>query len=395
MGNFLVPLAALPYLMRTLGAEAYGEVVWIQTVMLFGNIWVDFGFGWSATREISANRHIIKQVAHLSANVWAIQWCLMLVFSVGVVVLSFIWAESNGWVLYAAGLGVVLGQLLLPIWLFQGLEKLTELALVQMAGRLFALPMVFLWVNGPNDQVWALIFFSFSSIIVGILAMGWVLYRGLVQPVMPQRVNMWCIFKEGSILFSSRALISLYTTLIPLAVGWWGGPLQLAYFNLADRFRQAVQSLLTPVSQAIFPRMSWLFQHDPTSARSLLGKSAMSMGILSVFAGVILWFGAEYWMTILGGRDFGRGAAVLRWLAFVPCIVAMSNLMGLQIMLPSGMNRQFTLILGISSLMCLIFLYPIINHSGAEGAAQLVLLVECVVTASMAIYLWRKWRRKE
>ena len=392
VGNFLVPLLVLPYLARVLGPQAYGQVVWVQTVMLFGAMWVDFGFGWSATREISAHRQDAQRVARLSANVWALQWGLLIVFVLAVLAVVWLRAEPGAWVLYVAGLGLVLGQVLLPLWLFQGFEALRDMAVIQLAGKVLALPMLFVWVQGPQDQVWALLFFSASSVLAGVLALGWVLHRRLVMLVMPQWVGMFFALKEGSVLFSSRALISLYTTLVPLAVGWWAGPVQLAYFNLADRFRQAVQALVAPVSQALFPRMSWLFEHDPGAARALLRKSALGMGAMSALAGAVLWAGAEVWMTALGGRDFAQGATVLHWLAPVPCVVAMSNLLGVQVMLPRGMNRPFTLILGMASMLSLAMLYPMTHRAGAQGAAQLVLLVECFVTGAMALYLRRQWR---
>lgn len=391
-GNFLVPLLTLPYLARVLGAQSYGQVVWVQTVMLFGVIWVDFGFGWSATREISAHRHDVSRVAQLSANVWAVQWCLLFFFALGVMIVALLWAAPGTWVLYAAGLGVVLGQVLLPLWLFQGLEALREMAVIQLAAKVLALPMVFVLVKEPQDQLWALLFFSLSSLLAGAGAVAWVMHRRFVAIVLPDFRGMRSALKQGGVLFCSKALISLYTTLVPLAVGWWAGPVQLAYFNLADRLRQVVQALLLPVSQALFPRMSWLFKHDAASARSLLVKSAWGMGGLSALAGVVLWFGAELWMTLLGGVGFSQGATVLHWLAFVPCVVAMSNVMGIQIMLPRGMNKPFTVILGLASLFSLAMLYPMIDSAGAQGAAQLVFLVECVVTVAMAFYLWRKQR---
>lgn len=395
IGNFMIPLLALPYLARVLGAQSYGEIVWVQTVMLFGSIWVDFGFGWSVTREISAHRHDADRVARLFANVWALQWCLLLLFSIVVLVVAWFRVGFDTWLLYAAGLPLVLGQVLLPLWLFQGLEVLRAMAIIQLIAKALTLPMVFLWVQGPSDQVSALLFLGSSSVAAGLLALVWMARRRLVQLVWPDFSVMWVVLKQGSILFSSRALISLYTTLVPLAVGWWAGSVQLAYFNLADRFRQAVQALLSPVSQALFPRMSWLFAHDKDAARELLRKSALVMLILSGAAGAVLWFGAEILMTLFGGEDFAEASSALRWLAWVPSVVAMSNLLGVQIMLPCGMNKPFTLILGLASVVSVSLLYPAVRHSGAQGASQLVLLVECLVTVTMALYLWRYWKRYE
>ena len=298
-GNFLVPLLALPYLTRTLGSEGYGQVVWVQTVMLFGAIWVDFGFGWSATRDISANRHDAARVALVFASTWAVQWLLAAIFVTGILLAAFVGMVTRPWP-YVAGLGIVLGQVLLPLWLFQGLEALRSVAAIQLLGKLLTLPLVFAWVQESNDQIGALLFFSASSVLVGLLSLGLIWRRSLVQWVRPSATGMWQVFRQAALLFSSRALISTYTTLIPLAVGWWAGTTQLAYFNLADRLKSAVQALLVPISQALFPRMSWLFHNDRAAALLLVRKTAWGVGVLSSLAGLVLWSGAEQLMVLLG-----------------------------------------------------------------------------------------------
>ena len=390
-GNFVVPLLALPYLARTLGAEGYGQMVWVQTIMLFGVLWVDFGFGWSATRNISMHRHDALHVSQVFSSTWAVQWLLAAFFVLGSVLAILVLQVAHPW-MYMAGLGMVIGQVLMPLWLFQGLEALRSAAVIQLAGKLLTLPLVFVWVRGPDDQLWALLFYSASSVVVGLFSLLWIRYQGWVHWRRPSAHSIWQSLYEASMLFFSRALISLYTTLVPLAVGWWAGATELAYFNLADRMKSVVQALLTPVSQALFPRMSWLFQNDTAQARDLLRKTGWGMGLLSGLAGVVLSIGAQPLMVLIGGEAFSKGATVLQWLAFVPCVVALSNLMGVQIMLPLGLSRAFTLILGMASALCLLGLFPMISQEGAAGAAQLVLLVECIVTVSMAVFLARRWR---
>jgi O-antigen/teichoic acid export membrane protein len=117
------------------------------------------------------------------------------------------------------------------------------------------------------------------------------------------------------------------------------------------------------------------------------------VGIVFGLGSLVLWIGANELMVLLGGADFINGSRVLRWLAFVPLVVAMSNLMGVQVMLPQGMTKPFTAILAIASLLSVLLLYPMVRLWGALGAAQLVFFVESVVTALMAIYLWRITRR--
>lgn len=389
-GNFLVPLLVLPYLARVLGAEVYGQMIWVQTVMLFGVIWVDFGFGWSTTREISSHRDDLARIDRLFSNVWAVQWCLAVIFVLGsIFFVGYLSKDSSQMRLYIAGLGVVLGQVLLPIWLFQGLEALREVAVIQLISKLLVFPLIFLLVNGPQDVILALAIFSVSTLLAGALSLVWIYQRKLINWVHPDLFGMRSALRDGALLFSSRALISLYTTLVPLAVGYWAGPVQLAYFNLADKLRTVVQAMFTPVSQAVFPRMSWLFQQDTSAAYTLIRKLLLGMGISSGLGCCVLWVGAAELMLLLGGEEFLHGASILRWLAFVPLLVILSNVMGVQIMIPQKMNKPFTAILAIASFFSFLVLYPAVKLGGAIGAAQVVLGVECMVTVSMAIYLWR------
>lgn len=391
VGNFLVPFLALPYMARVLGAEAYGHVVWVQTIMLFGVIWVDFGFGWSATQEVSIHRDNVARLSHLFANTWTVQWLLALLFAFFVVIfVSVLGNDEIHTSLYLAGLGIVFGQILLPLWLFQGMEALRELAAIQLLGKLLTLPFVFFWVNSPDDAFAALLFFSSSALMPGVMAIAWIHYRHLVNWVLPDFNGIRLALTSGALLFSSRALISLYTTIVPLAVGYLAGPVQLAYFNLADKLKMAVQILLTPVSQALFPRMSWLYAYQKSNATALLCKFAFGLTLVSIFAGLALWSGAEQLMVLLGGSDFSQGADILRWLAFVPVMVSLSNLMGVQMMLPQGMHKPFAVILSFAALGSLVGLYPMIANWGAVGAAQLVLIIEVFVTVQMAFYLWRR-----
>lgn len=397
-GNYLVPLLALPYLARVLGSHAYGEVVFVQTVMMFGMLLVDFGFSWSATRDISASRDDRAKVSTLFAGIWGLQWLFMTVMTL-IVILSVWYIPSlhPHAVLYVTGLGIVLGQVLFPLWLFQGLEALKVAAVIQVVGKVLALPCLLIWVDGPQDQVGAIAFFSASSVLSGLGAVWWIHRSKWIEWLWPSSDFLAQAFRQGVWIFGSRVSISFYTTGVPLAVGLWAGPAQLAAFILADKVRVLIQAFLAPIAQALFPRMSYLINRDRVAAFSLLTKSAWLVGFVSLLSGGVVWWFADEIMLILGGRDFVNTGDILRWLAFVPLMVAGSNTLGVQIMLPRGMNRAFTTILTAASIVSLVCLYPAVMNAEARGAAQLVLLVECMVTLAMALYLRREvhnWKVK-
>jgi O-antigen/teichoic acid export membrane protein len=77
-------------------------------------------------------------------------------------------------------------------------------------------------------------------------------------------------------------------------------------------------------------------------------------------------------------------------MAFVPWLVTLNNVFGLQMMLPLGMKKRFSEILLGSGVFNVALLVPLSIRFGAQGAAMAVLATEALVTGSMALYLIQK-----
>lgn len=388
LGNYLVPLLTLPYLTRVLGAEGFGRVIFVQGVIAFLILLVDFGFSWSTTRYIAAHRTDRHEVSRVFCATWIVQWCLVIMAALVLCLITWLVpALEVDASLYVWGFGMVVGHALFPLWLLQGLEKMRAVAWIQLGSRMVPLPLLFVLVRRPEDVAMAVGFQSAVAVLAGVLSLFWIVRMQLVKWILPTMADLANVLHEGSLLFFSRVSISLYTSLIPIAVGTWAGHTQLAYFNLADRLRQVVTSVIVPVLQALFPRMSLLYKSDQSAANQLAKKVAIVVFALTFAAGMVLWAVADKLMLVFGGADFVDGVPVLRWLAFVPCVVALSNLLGVQVMLPMGMSKPFSVILTMASFLSLALMYPLIHGAQALGAAQLIFVVEVVVTASMALYL--------
>lgn len=391
LSNYAIPLLTLPFLTRVLGAEAFGRVVFAQVLMAYLILLTDYGFSWSATRKISAHRADTAYVNQIFLGTWLAQWLLAALAAVlCALVVSLSDRLRPDALLYTAAFTAVIGNALFPIWFMQGLERLQEVAALQLISRLLALIPLFLFIRQPSDAPLVAAIQGGGAMLGGILALAWMHHQKLARWQWPGWRPVGRELREGLTLFGSRLSISFYTTLVPLVLGWVAGPVAVAHFALADKLRSAAQSLIGPISQALFPRMSHLFATDKAAALRLLKRSALAIFLLAGSASAALWLLADRLVLLLAGSEFLPAGAVLRWLAFLPLIIGFSNLFGVQVMIPNGMNRAFNLILMAAGAACMIVLWPLIHWMQASGAAASMLLVELLVTGSMALLLRRR-----
>lgn len=90
------------------------------------------------------------------------------------------------------------------------------------------------------------------------------------------------------------------------------------------------------------------------------------------------------------GRNYGEAVPVFRVLSLVIPLVAVSNVLGTQWMLPFGLDRLFNRIIlgaGLLNVTLAVFLAP---RYGALGMAWSVAIAEGFVTAAMWIALRKK-----
>lgn len=389
--NYILPLISLPYLARVLGAESFGKVVFAQALMMYFILLVEYGFSWSATRKVAENRENRVLLGEIFMNIWAVQWLLIALCSVIFVSIVFGVEKFRGEIgFYAAAFLIVLGNVLFPIWFFQGVEKLQLQSVLQFAGKLIGLLFIFVLVKNENDGIWVLLSNALSAIIAGLFSIFFIFKSGYFKICFPSLSGMRQEFVEGFSLFASRVSISFYTMLIPLALGWIAGPVALAYFNVADKLRVGAQSLITPISQAIFPRISHLVSKNESSAYQLIKRSAVAIFLVSGSASLMLFVLSEPLVQLMAGDGFDGAVSVLHWMSPVPFLVGMSNLFGVQLMIPLRLNIAFNRILFCAAVLCVIILWPLVNYAEASGAAITLMIVEFFVSVVMFFYLRKK-----
>jgi len=76
--NYLLPIITFPYLVRVLGAEKYGVIVFATSFIQYFITITDYGFTISAAREVAVVRNNPRRLSEVVSSIVLIKVCLML-----------------------------------------------------------------------------------------------------------------------------------------------------------------------------------------------------------------------------------------------------------------------------------------------------------------------------
>lgn len=388
VANVILPLVTLPYLLRVLGPEQFGVFGFCQAVLVYAVVLTEYGFNLSATQRMACAQGNQPEINRIFWSVQAAKVLLALgalsLLTLTVCIVPQLWTV---WPVMLASSPVVLGAVLFPQWLFQGLERMGYVSLCTIAARALSIPLIFWWVKTDQDTWLVALIQSSGTVVAGMLAWTLIWHGKLVAWHRPRFADIRLTLKDGWHIFISTAAISLYTTTNTVVLGFLTSHTAVGFFTAADKIRQASQNLFTPFSNAVYPRVSALMAQDTRSGLALIRKVLLIQGGLTLSISFGLWLLAPFAVHLVMGQQYEGAVSVLRVLAAVPFLIGLSNVFGIQTMLPLGLKRPFSRIVLVSGLINVVLLFLLVPLLQAEGAAAAVLLTEGFVTLAMALVL--------
>ena len=122
------------------------------------------------------------------------------------IVLSFDKFTSN-WQVYIFAFGMVVGNVLFPVWFFQGMEKMKYSTSLNIIAQVIFTIAIFIFIRGEVDFLYVPIINSFGFIVAGILSLLLIFRNFEVKFVIPESDYLWETFKDNTQFLSS---ISFY-----------------------------------------------------------------------------------------------------------------------------------------------------------------------------------------
>ena len=378
LGNYLLPIATIVFLARMLGPHSWGSLAFMQAFASYVYLVVSYGFNFSATREVSRHRDDPLQLAELLAGVLGAKVVLTVVSILVVLPLSFLVdpIHRNLDLLWPALLWAVSLSYSLS-WFYQGLERMTFVARWETAARALSLVGIVLLVRSPADtwKVLALQGGLFAAAVAVELAVA---YRE-VRFGMPTGRLVLRTLRLGWSTFLYQGALSFYTVGNAFILGLFATPTVVGYYVGAEKISKSFATMLFPITQAIYPRISHMASEARAEAAKLARTSLFVLGTAGLVMGLGIFVAAPILVRVVLGPGFESAVIVLRILSLLPPLIALSNVLGIQWMLALGLDRLVNAVIFSACILNVTLAVILVPHYLHVGMAIAVVASESLV----------------
>src|SRR5438874_2719988 len=378
IGSYVLPIATLVFLARLLGPRSWGSLAFMQAFAGLATRVVGYGFNFSATRDVARFRDDAAHLADLlggvlGAKVVLAGVALVLAVSISSVVPQVREQEKLLWPAMLWGLSVsfTMG------WYYQGLEQMAFVARWETLARALSLAGILLLVRSAGDT-WKVL------VIQGVLLFGAVIvemvfaYRNVAFR-MPTPRLVWRTLRLGWSMFLFQGALSFYTVGNGFIVGLLASPVVVGYYVGGERIGKTLASLLYPLTQALFSRISHLAARARGDAARLARTSLFVMGAAGCLMGLFIFAAAPSLVRFALGAGFEQAVLVLRILALLPPLMAVSNVLGIQWMLALGLDHLVNAVVFSACVLNVSLAIILVPHYLHVGMAVAVVSSEALV----------------
>lgn len=373
--DYLFSILILPFIARILGPNEFGNVVFAQTFGLLILIIMEFGFSLTATREVA----LLKKEKEALVKYLGLAFSFKLLLIPIVIILSFFILtlpvfQGRMHYIFIVLVGSIF-QGMIPIWFFQGIERLRIVAFSKIFFRLIGFIIIYILINDEKDGWIVLLAHTITSGFIFIYFI-YCMFKVVGKIKLYRLKHLNVIWNNSSWVFLLSIIPVVFQNSAAFLLELKTSALQLGLYFGTFKIYRSFNTLYGPISQAVYPRLIASYAESKKSSKKLKWKVFWVLLSLGLFFCFILFFFPETIISILLGNEYLEASKTLQLFGFVLPLTAISNVLGRQWMLVQKNEKKYSIILIIGFLISFIFLIFSIEKLGIESIPISLILYE-------------------
>ena len=354
--GLLLPLISYPYVIRTVGADNYGVVVFCQAIIAYEVIIINFGYNVSATRKISENRTNVFKIREIYSS---IVYQKLLIFAIclvsGLFVLIFLKYDYS--VILLGFIGLCIQEVFFPTWLFQGLERMKFITIITFVAKCSCLILIFLFVHDKKDYACIPVLYSIGGFFTSVLSVIILKKKFDIYFVKVSKYRMKEDFLESLPFFTSRLSAIVMERGNVLVIGTFFSYDMVAIYDLCAKIVSILKTPFSLVAQVIYPNVA-------KSKNMLLVKKSIKIVLLfGAFVCLFVYLFAPNIILLLSDTSMLGAVSILKIMVLYVPIVGISYLFGASVLVVKGYSREYNLSVVYSVLLYILMLLSFISFS--------------------------------
>lgn len=367
VSQILFPLVTFPYASRVLGPEGMGTVSFADNFITYFLIFSALGIPLYGVREIAKVKddHIALSkvfseliLIHLITSILCVGILLVITLSSARLL--------NNFELYQIGMGILLGNVFIAEWFFQGIGKFKYIALRTVLIRLFTIALLFFLVHSPADKN---IYYALNLIATIIAALANMYAVSKLIGISFYNLSLRKHLKPLFIIFSNSIITTIYLVFDTIILGFLTNDVHVGYYAASMRISKISLAVIGVLSAVLLPRLTVAFRDKNwDEAKSLLLKSMSFVVFLSIPIAIGTLCLSEEIIMLFAGAKYLPAVSSLQILCFIVCFLGMAQVFAHQILLPLHQERKilYASLFGVVVSLGLNFmLIPTLKQNGA------------------------------
>ena len=393
---YVFPLITFPWLTRALGPEKYGVMNVANAIIVYFQLFVDFGFLLSATRECSIHRDDKSKLQNIVSSVVQAKLIISLVGLAVMLLLTCFIGEfrNNAFYLILAYLSVFF-SVFVPDYLFRGVEKMHTITYRSIISRALYTALVILFVRMPEDYLLVPIFNAASNLFIVVWSWALVVKKFKIKYKVVSFKETFKAMKQSSIFFASRIASTVYSASNVFILGMVFGTNSpdMGQFTAANNLVTNGRSMFSPIADSLYPYMVQKKNYKLVKIIMLIAAPVIVAGtaILFIFADwfIELFCGAEYLVGNPNAVDVFRAMTPMFLITLPIYILGFPVLGAMNMMKEANYTVMYAAVFHTIGLCALYFT----GYLSFIPVALLTCASECVVLGSRIFYVCKGRKR--
>lgn len=379
MSNFIFPLITFPYVSRVLLPSGTGKVAFATSVISYFSMFAQLGiptYGIRACAQVRDDKYKLSKVVHELCIINFIMMLLSyLVFFGGIV---FVERLRNEKILFVIMGSMILFNSIGMEWLYKALEEYTYITIRSIVFKAIAVSMMLIVVKSQGDYViyGAISIFaaSASNVMNCINAHKYITLKPIENYNFRQHIKPILIF------FGMSCATTIYTNFDTVMLGFMKSDVDVGYYNAAIRIKSILVSIITSLGTVLLPRAAYYIEHDLREEFNYIARKSINF-VYIIALPMIIYFivYAPECIYFLSGNAYEGSILPMQILMPTLLFIGLTNILGIQIMVPLEMEKWVLNSYIIGAIVDLIINILHIPKMGASGAAIGTLIAEIAV----------------